>query len=115
MLYDVAVATIALCAAGWTLFLLLGGRPLSFKIISAIQFGGLPGPRPRPRAKRSRLRIASSICSRSAFNSARILLTSITKTLPVDLAPAKIETTKESCFRLQYTLRFSLEFKRFTK
>ena len=39
--------------------------------------GGLPGPLPRPLASRSRLSIASSICARSAFSSARILETSI--------------------------------------
>ena len=69
---------------GATLFLLPGGLPRRFEVVSAIQFGGRPGPRTRARAKRSRLPIASSICSRSAFNSARILSTSTKIALPAD-------------------------------
>lgn len=64
----------------WFLFLLPGGRPRRFVVISAIQAGGRPRRRPRPRARRSRLTIASSICTRSSFNSARILVTSILQT-----------------------------------
>ena len=75
-------------AGGRGLFLLPGGRPRRFGVISDIQFGGRPGPRPRPRARRSRLRIASSICSLSAFSSARILLTSIKIVLLADLRSA---------------------------
>src|ERR1035438_5630843 len=71
-------AAVLFAAGVRTLFLLPGGRPRRLGAISDIQFGGRPGPRPRPRARRSRLTIASSICSRSAFSSARILLTSIT-------------------------------------
>ena len=44
---------------------------------SVIQAGGLPRLLPRPRASRSRLMMASSICSRSWRNSARILVTSM--------------------------------------
>src|SRR5262249_21291516 len=61
-----------------TLFLLPGGRPRrGLPVSSAIQAGGRPRRGPRPRARRSRLSMASSICSLSDFNSARILLTSI--------------------------------------
>src|SRR5436190_1801601 len=60
------------------LFLLPGGRPRRFGVgTSAIHAGGRPRRRPRPRASRSRLTIASSNWSRSDFNSARILSTSI--------------------------------------
>ncbi len=54
-----------------------GGLPRRFGATSAIQLGGLPGPLARPRKSRSRLRIDSSICSPSAFSSARIFATSI--------------------------------------
>ena len=60
------------------LFLLPGGRPRRLGVVtSAIHDGGRPRRRPRPRANRSRLTMASSICSRSDFNSTRILVTSI--------------------------------------
>ena len=99
------------------MFLLPGGLPLFFGVVSAIQFGGRPGPRKRPRARRSRLPIASPICSRSAFSSARILATSITISLPPTpaLLPAGIETAKEPCFRRPCTLRFSPKFAKITR
>ena len=117
--YDVAVATIApceLCAAGCcTLFLLPGGRPrASGSYRPSSSEAGLDR-RPRPRARRSRPTIASSICSRSAFNSARILLTSITITLPVDLAPAKVETAKGTGFPLPYIFLIFPQFVGFTR
>ncbi len=62
------------------LFLLPGGRPRRFgaaAFIADIQAGGRPRRLPRPRANLSRLIIASSICSRSCLNSARIFDTSI--------------------------------------
>ena len=57
------------------LFLLLGGLPRLFTVV--IQAGGRPRLLPWPRASRSRTMIASSTCSRSARNSASILLISI--------------------------------------
>jgi len=69
-----------LAAAGgsaFVLFLLPGGRPRRFAVISAIQAGGRPRRRTRPRARCSRLKIASSIWALSSFNSVRILETSI--------------------------------------
>jgi hypothetical protein len=75
---DATACVLGALLVGCVLFLLPGGRPRrGFPVISAIQAGGRPRRGPRPRAKRSKLRIASSICSRSDFNSARILLTSI--------------------------------------
>ncbi len=68
------LAAAMVCAV---LFLLPGGRPRRFAVISDIHAGGLPRRRTRPRARRSRLMIASSICDRSSFNSARIFDTSI--------------------------------------
>src|SRR5205823_5749061 len=64
------------------LFLLPGGRPRRLVVTSDIQDGGRPRRRPRPSASLSKLTIAASICSLSAFNSARILLTSISQALP---------------------------------
>ena len=57
------------------LFLLPGGLPRLFTVV--IQAGGRPRLLPWPRASRSRTMIASSTCSRSARNSASILLISI--------------------------------------
>src|SRR6516164_6855841 len=68
-------------ASADALFLLPGGRPRRFALISDIQAGGRPRRFPRPRARRSRLRIASSICTRSSFNSERIFATSIVQAL----------------------------------
>jgi len=62
---------------GAALFLLPGGRPRRFVVISDIQAGGRPRVRPQLLASRSRLKIASPICSRSCRNSARILITSM--------------------------------------
>jgi hypothetical protein len=60
------------------LFLLPGGRPLPF--IPVIHFGGRPRL-PRPKAIRSRTRIACSIPSRSALNSANIFAMSIAESV----------------------------------
>jgi hypothetical protein len=77
-------------AAGATagLFLLPGGLPRRFAVISDIHDGGLPRRFPRPRAKRSRLKIASSICTRSSLSSERIFDTS----MPLTLQSARAET-----------------------
>src|SRR5574340_1305142 len=81
-----AQATAMLLGAGagatapLVLFLLPGGRPRRLGAVAFswdIQAGGRPRLRPRPRASNSRLKIACSICSRSCFNSMRILATSI--------------------------------------
>jgi hypothetical protein len=67
-----ALPLAAAATAVLVLFLLPGGRPRRFTVTSDIHAGGLPRRRTRPRASRSRLRIASSSCNRSSFNSIRI-------------------------------------------
>jgi hypothetical protein len=57
------------------LFLLPGGRPRRFTAV--IQAGGRPRRLPRPATSRSKTRIASASLSRSARNSASMLLVSI--------------------------------------
>jgi len=71
----------------WSLgrFLLPGGRPRRFFVISDNQAGGRPRLRGCVLASLSRVRMASSICVRSWRNSARICVISIAKTSPNDM------------------------------
>ena len=114
--YEAMESGVGVAVAAWTLFLLPGGRPRRFgRLTSAIQAGGRPRCLPRPLASRSRLRMASSICSRSALSSARILLTSIFffSQRPVLLTATGRLPARKCVFCFQSTPKFLRECNRF--
>ena len=103
--FDYATALpLAVATAGVVLFLLPGGRPRRFTVISDIQAGGLPRRLTLPRASRSRLKIASSICARSSLNSVRIFDTSIFLSPSGRPVHPSTKLTLRTVFAFHYTL-----------